>query len=102
MLAGHKKGAGVKSRIAPRPVILFKSHLSFLLLKYSLLYCSRAAWCSCLVCLRFRVDPLVPQGGDERLDLVVLIGWQYVGLRSQSLAYPTLRYGALSGRRAVS
>ena len=37
-----------------------------------------------------------------RLDNRVLNLFRYVGLRSQSLADPTLGYGALSGRRAVS
>jgi hypothetical protein len=37
--------------------------------------------------------------GSTKLDLFWLA---YVGLRSQSLADPTLSYGALSGRRAVS
>ena len=37
-----------------------------------------------------------------RLDNRVLNLFRYVGLRSQSLADPTLNYNALSGRRAVS
>jgi hypothetical protein len=38
----------------------------------------------------------------EPLSGIVLVGCLYVGLRSQSLADPTLSYGALPGRRAVS
>jgi hypothetical protein len=45
-----------------------------------------------VVFLRFRVEPFVPQGGDERFDLGGDVCLRYVGLRSQSLAYPTLGY----------
>ena len=52
--------------------------------------CTAASSCTCR------------KGGDMRLDNRVLNLFRYVGLRSQSLADPTLSYGALSGRRAVS
>jgi hypothetical protein len=51
--------------------------------------------------LSFRVEPSEPQGGVGRFDLGCDVCFRCVGLRSQSLAYPTLRYRALSGRRAV-
>ena len=63
--------------------------------------------------MRFGVDPPVPPGesfslspvflwgGDGRFNIKNIVLHADVGLRSQSLAYPTLRYGALSGRRAV-
>ncbi len=51
--------------------------------------------------LSFRVEPSEPQGGVGRFELGGDVCFRCVGLRSQSLAYPTLRYRALSGRRAV-
>jgi hypothetical protein len=50
----------------------------------------------------FVVEPSEPRGGIVRFDKWFWWGSVYVGLRSQSLADPTLNYGALSGRRAVS
>ena len=40
--------------------------------------------------------------GVVRFDLLEMVVDVDVGLRSQSLAYPTLSYLALTGRRAVS
>ena len=48
----------------------------------------------------FGVEPSEPQSGIGRFDLDDDFCFWYVGLRSQSLADPTLRYRALSGRRA--
>ncbi len=50
----------------------------------------------------FVVEPCEPRGGIDRFDRRGLFGVVYVGLRSQSLADPTLNYSALSGRRALS
>ena len=50
---------------------------------------------------QFIVEPSEPQGGVGRFDLGENVCFfRYVGLRSQSLADPTLRYRARSGRRA--
>ena len=51
--------------------------------------------------LRFRVEPSEPRGGIGRFDLGGEVCFRSVGLRSQSLADPTLSLSALSGRRAV-
>jgi hypothetical protein len=50
---------------------------------------------------QYIVKPSEPQGGIGRFDLGNDVCLRYVGLRSQSLADPTLKYRALSGRRAV-
>jgi hypothetical protein len=49
----------------------------------------------------FSLSPVFLWGGDGRFDIKIIFLHADVGLRSQSLADPTLRYGALSGRRAV-
>ncbi len=50
--------------------------------------------------LSFSVEPPEPRDGIGRFDLAGDFGFRHVGLRSQSLADPTLRFRALSGRRA--
>jgi hypothetical protein len=59
--------------------------------------CFFARYCSEIV-EQFIVEPSEPQGGVGRFDLGENVCFfRYVGLRSQSLADPTLRYRALSG-----
>jgi hypothetical protein len=59
-----------------------------------------ARYCSEIV-EQFIVEPSEPQGSVGRFDLGENVCFfRYVRLRSQSLAGPTLRYRALSGRRA--